>query len=156
MALRRRDILQIRDSAIIDPNIEIIKNPALTQLYNAIKFSGTNKKKLGIGFFNAVTAPMHAVIRDRITQVETKIETEPLANYNIIVLDQAFRGQSYLTSPIPMSCEVEMGGMPMLPALDLALYDKKNSHALNATFRYSKIWEIEPYDGFNAGLKFAK
>ncbi|MES1219181.1 MAG: DUF5916 domain-containing protein, partial [Bacteroidota bacterium] len=52
----------IQDSAFINPDIEIIKNPSVTQLYNAIKFSGRTKKKLGIGFFNAVTAPMNAVI----------------------------------------------------------------------------------------------
>ena len=46
------------------PNIEIIKKPARTQLYNAIKFSGRTKKKLGIGFFNAIAAPMHATIRE--------------------------------------------------------------------------------------------
>jgi len=58
------DVLGIADA---DPNIEIVKNPSRTQLYNAIKFSGRTKKKLGIGIFNAVTAPIHAIIRDRTT-----------------------------------------------------------------------------------------
>lgn len=39
------------DSADTDPNIEIIKNPSSTQLYNAIKLSGRNRKKFGIGIF---------------------------------------------------------------------------------------------------------
>ena len=80
-----------------DPNLEIVKNPSSTQLYNAVKFSGRTKKKLGIGIFNAVTAPMKAVLRNKISGQETSIETEPLANYNILVLDQAFKGRSSLT-----------------------------------------------------------
>ena len=139
-----------------DPNIEIVKNPALTQLYNAIKFSGRTEKKLGIGFFNAVTAPMHAIIRNKTTGKETKIETEPLANYNIIVLDQAFKGQSYLTFTNTNVMRNGKGRDANVTGLDLALYNKKNSHELNATVRYSKIWETNPYDGFNTTLRYGK
>jgi hypothetical protein len=146
----------IRDSADKDRNIEIVKNPALTQLYNAIKFSGRTEKKLGIGFFNSVTAPMHAIIRDKTSGVETRIETEPLANYNILVLDQAFRGQSYLTFTNTNVMRSGNGRDANVTGLDLALYNKKNTQAVSATVRYSKIWETNPYDGFNAGLKYGK
>ena len=80
-----------------DPNLEIIRNPGRTQLYNALKLSGRTKKKLGIGIFNAVGAPMYATVRNRSTGERTRINTEVLTNYNIIVLDQALRGRSYLT-----------------------------------------------------------
>ena len=80
-----------------DPNMEIVKNPGRTQLYNAIKFSGRTPKKLGIGFFNAISAPMHAIVRDKTTGDERKIQTESLTNYNILVLDQALKGRSYVT-----------------------------------------------------------
>ena len=56
----------------VDPNIEILKNPARTQLYNGLKFSGRTKKKLGIGVFNAITAPMYATIRDKTTGDKNK------------------------------------------------------------------------------------
>src|SRR5206468_2831950 len=36
---------KVLDSANNDPDIEIIKNPAKTQLYNAIKFSGRTEHK---------------------------------------------------------------------------------------------------------------
>lgn len=74
---------------------EIIKNPSVTQLYNGAKFSGRNKQKLGIGIFNALTAPMDAKIRNKITGKDSVIRTEPLANYNIIVIDQALKGRSF-------------------------------------------------------------
>ncbi len=146
----------ILDSAGNDPNIEIVKNPAKTQLYNAIKFSGRTQHKLGIGVFNAVTAPMHAIIRDKATAKETTIETEPLANYNIIVLDQAFKGRSYLTFTNTNVMRNGNGRDDNVSAFDVALYDKKNTHTINGTVRYSKIWGIKNYDGFNTTLKMGK
>ncbi len=146
----------IIDSADADPNIEIIKNPTSTQLYNAIKFSGRTQKKLGIGLFNAVTAPMHAIIRDKTTGKQTTIETEPLANYNILVLDQAFQGRSYLTFTNTDVMRSGNGRDANVTALDLALYDNKNKYGVNGTVRYSKIWGMNPYDGFNTTLRAGK
>ncbi len=147
------DVKFIPDS---DPNMEVIKNPASTQLYNGIKFSGRNRKKLGIGIFNAITAPMYAVVRDKTTKEETKIQTEPLANYNIFVLDQAFGGRSYLTFTNTNVIREGLARDANVSALDVALYNKKNTHALNGTVRYSKIWGMDPYDGFNTSLQFGK
>ncbi len=139
-----------------DPNIEIVKNPAKTQLYNAIKFSGRTKKKLGIAVFNAITAPMHAVLRNKITGNETTIETEPVANYNIIVLDQAFKGRSYLTFTNTNVLRSGNGRDANVTALDMALYGYENIHALKGTIRYSKIWGLDSYDGYNATLQYSK
>jgi hypothetical protein len=36
------------------------------------------------------------------------------------------------------------------------LYNKKGSHVLQGKARYSKIWQTNPYDGFNTTLRFAK
>jgi hypothetical protein len=80
-----------------NPNLELISNPGITQLYNATKFSGRNKSKLGIGIFNAVAAQMNAEVLDKTTGKINKIESEPLTNYNIIVLDQALKGRSSIT-----------------------------------------------------------
>ncbi|HPG10889.1 MAG TPA: DUF5916 domain-containing protein [Chitinophagaceae bacterium] len=139
-----------------NPNLELIKNPARTQLYNAIKFSGRTKKKLGIGIFNAATAPMHARIKDNSTDVETKIETEPLSNYNIIVLDQAFKGRSYVTLTNTNVIRNGSARDANVTAVDFSLFDKSNTYRTNGTIRYSKIWGMDPYDGYNATLRFGK
>jgi hypothetical protein len=140
-----------------DQNLQIIKNPTVTQLYNAIKFSGRTKNKLGIGVFNAVGAAMNAVVRDKTTGDETKILTEPLTNYNILVLDQALKGRSYLTFT---NTNVIREGSEQrdanVSALDLSLYDNSNRYNLKASSRYSKIFGPNPYDGFNTVLRAGK
>lgn len=67
----------VKALANADPNINIVKNPARTNLYNAIKFSGRTNNKLGIGIFNAIGSPMYAVVHDKTTGDRTKIQTEP-------------------------------------------------------------------------------
>jgi len=139
-----------------DPDLEIVKNPTSTQLYNAVKFSGRTKNKLGIGIFNAVTAPMKAVLRNKISGQETSIETEPLANYNILVLDQAFKGRSSLTFTNTNVMRNGAARDANVSAIDFALYDKRNLHALQGTARYSKIWSANGYDGYNTTLRYGK
>ncbi|MFA5299138.1 MAG: DUF5916 domain-containing protein [Lutibacter sp.] len=75
-------------------NEEIIDNPNKVNMLNAIKVSGRTKKGLGIGFFNAVTEKTSAKIKNTSTQEIRKIVTEPLANYNVLVLDQQFNKNS--------------------------------------------------------------
>jgi len=146
----------VRSMVDADPNLEIIKNPSVTQLYNAIKFSGRTDQKLGIGVFNAITAPMHAKIRDRTTGEITKIETEPLSNYNTLVFDQVLKGRSYITFTNTNVLRNGAARDANVSAFDFALYNKKSTYLLQGTARYSKIWSTSPYDGFNTMVRFAK
>jgi hypothetical protein len=146
----------IETEAENDPNLEIIKNPASTQLYNAIKFSGRTKKKLGIGVFNAITAPMHAVVRNTVTGEKTEYETEPLTNYNIVVLDQALKGRSSLTFTNTSVLRSNNGRDANVTGLDISLYDKSNVFIIKAKGRYSRIFTNDSYDGFNTSLRLGK
>jgi len=71
----------------------LVKNPTETKLINATKISGRTRKKLGIGFFNAITNPQYATIETNAKE-QYKIETNPLTNYNVLVLDQAMKNNS--------------------------------------------------------------
>ena len=76
---------------------EIIKeNQEETQLINATKISGRTNGKLGIGVLNALTAPAYAILEN--TSGETRsIETEPMTNYNVLVLDQSMKNNSFIS-----------------------------------------------------------
>jgi hypothetical protein len=137
-------------------NWEIIKNPSSTQLYNATKFSGRNKNKLGIGIFNAVEAPVDAKIRNKVSGKDSSISTSQLTNYNIIVFDQVLKGRSSITFTNTNVLRNAEGRDANVSALDLALYNKTNTYAFNGTARYSKIWGTNAYDGYNTTLKYGK
>lgn len=76
---------------------EIIKNdPREGKLINATKISGRTGKGLGIGVFNAVTNRAFTTVANAVGQ-ERLIETQPLTNYSILVLDQSLKNNSSVT-----------------------------------------------------------
>ncbi|MBI5857542.1 MAG: carbohydrate binding family 9 domain-containing protein [Sphingobacteriales bacterium] len=146
----------VKDFVANNSDWEIIKNPSVTQLYNGTKFSGRTKKKLGIGIFNALAAPMEAKLRNIITGKDSVIRTEEITNYNIFVLDQALKGRSYVTFTNTNVLRNGNGRDANVTAIDVALYNKRNSHSFKGTARYSKIWNANGYDGYNTTLSYGK
>jgi len=130
-----------------DSGYEIIKNPVLTQLYNGTKFSGRTKKKLGIGVFNAVTAPMYAEFKDK-NGGKFEMLTEPMANYNIFVLDQALKGRSFITFTNTNVIRNGAARDGNVTGIDISLYDKKNIYHTRTNFRYSTVTGVNAHDGF--------
>lgn len=74
----------------------LLKNPGESRLYNATKISGRTKSNLGVGVFNAVTRPIYAEAEGDEGR-HRKLLTQPLTNYNIVVLDQALPHNSYVS-----------------------------------------------------------
>jgi hypothetical protein len=146
----------VKEMVDADPNLELIKNPGRAQLYNALKFSGRTQKKLGIGIFNAVGAPMYASVQDKTSGERTKLLTEPLTNYNIFVLDQALNGPSYVTFTNTNVIRNGMAADANVSGLDFNLYDKKNKFNLLGFGHYSKIFATNTYDGYNTRLRMGK
>lgn len=78
-------------------NEKIATFPASVDLINAFKISGRTGRNLGIGVFNAITERTIADIRNTQTLETRKELVEPLANYNILVLDQRFGDNSSIS-----------------------------------------------------------
>ncbi len=146
----------VEDMAAADPNLEIVRNPGRTQLYNAIKLSGRTPSKLGIGFFNAVGAPMYATLKDKTTGEKQRVKTEALTNYNIIVLDQALKGRSFVTFTNTNVWRQGAARDANVSGLDFSFFDKKNLFNVRGNLHYSKVFSTTDYDGFNSSLRVGK
>jgi hypothetical protein len=79
---------------VLDSNEVLTENPNTTRLINVAKVSGRNKKGLGIGVMNALTAASNAVITNTLTGATREYETSPLVNYNIISIDKNLKNNS--------------------------------------------------------------
>ena len=123
-----------------NPNYKIDKNPGITRLYNGTKFSGRNKNNLGIGIFNAVTVPMYAKITNLNTGADSSILTEPLTNYNILVLDQALKNRSTISFTNTNVLRKSNSRNANVSSIDLSLFDKKNNYNFSFAGKYSTIW----------------
>jgi putative ubiquitin-RnfH superfamily antitoxin RatB of RatAB toxin-antitoxin module len=136
---------------------QLIKNPSVTRLYNAVKFSGRTAGNLGIGVFNGVTENVKATLRNRGTGKDSTVITQPLTNYNIIVFDQALKNRSYITFT---NTNVLRNGQERdanVTALDVALYNKANRYGLVVRPRYSLVYDGPGrYNGFANYLETGK
>lgn len=70
---------------------EIIDNPETSKLLNAFKISGRTTRDVGIGVFNAIEGRSYATIREAEDDGTYKVQTDPLSNYNIFVLEKNFK-----------------------------------------------------------------
>lgn len=77
----------------LDDN-ETIDRPSEVKVLNALKISGRTKDGWGIGLFNAITETTNAKITNEDTGKTREAVVEPFTNYNILVVDKQFRGNS--------------------------------------------------------------
>jgi hypothetical protein len=139
-----------------NPNYEVIENPAVTNLYNAVKFSGRTKNKLGLGFFNAIGQRELALLRDKNSGKDSTIVTEPLANYNIIVIDQALKNRSYVTFTNTNVIRESVNRDANVSSVDFSFFDKQNTFNVRGATRYSKIFGDYGYNGYSTLLRVGK
>lgn len=147
----------VLDFARSNPEYAINKNPGITRLYNATKLSGRTKNNIGIGVFNAITAPMNARLTNNITKQDTTILTEPLTNYNVFVFDKALKNRSSYTITNTNVLRKDNNRNANVTGVDLSLFDKKNNCNFSASLKYSNIWgNVEKYDGYKAEMNAGK
>lgn len=139
---------------------EIIENyPDKINLVNALKISGRTKKGLGIGFLNAITEKTDITLKDTITNARRSQTVEPLANYNILTLDQRFNKNSsvsFINTNVMRNQEFRDANVS---ALVFDLNTKKNTFNLSGDFKYSFVNEyqdLENRNGYNTSLSFAE
>lgn len=78
-------------------NERIVANPSQVQLLNASKISGRNSKGLAIAVLNAITKQNESIIEDTMTHMKRNIISEPLTNYNIVIVDQSIKNGGSFT-----------------------------------------------------------
>lgn len=141
-------------------NEKIIKNPVESKLINASKISGRTQKGLGIGLLNAITKPQHAIIENTSSKEQRNIETDPLTNYNIFVLDQTLKNNSSISL---INTNVMRSGHDYDANVTAGLFnlnDKKNTWNVSGKLAYSQLLGYLPEgknkNGYNHNLSFGK
>lgn len=138
-------------SSIIQPGEVILNSPSESRLINASKISGRTSKGLGIGFFNAVTNRAFATIRHN-SGTERMVETQPLTNYNILILDQTLKNNSSVTF---LNTNVLRQGSAYdanVSAFLFTLNDKKNKYGVSGAGKLSSLGNKN--GGDNTGFSY--
>jgi hypothetical protein len=141
----------------LDSNEVVTRNPATTRLYNAAKFSGRTKSKTGIGLFNAVSAPTNAVVQDTVAGSERKIQTAPLTNYNVVVVDQALKNNAYLSLVNTNVTRMENSYNANVSSVLFKVSDKANRYGVSGSTDVSQLFNQSSTDvGYRGLLNFGK
>lgn len=116
----------------------VAENPGQSKLINATKVSGRTQKGLGIGVLNAITKPQYAIIEDA-SKNTRKFQTDPLTNYNVLVLDQTLKHNSSISL---VNTNVWRSGNDYDANVTSALFDlnnKKNTYNVGGNVSFSNI-----------------
>ncbi len=141
----------------LNENEIITESPSTAQLLNASKISGRTKKGLGIGLFNAITAKTYATIEDTISTESRKELTEPLTNYNVLVLDKILKNNSFITFTNTNVSRKNGGRNANVEKLQAQIGSKDNSYTIYGDIAFSHIKENESStDGFASYLSIQK
>lgn len=138
---------------------EFVKtNPKQVKLLNATKISGRTQKGLGVGFLNAITKPQHAIIENSSKGTQRKYETDPLTNYNVMVLDQTLKNNSSISL---VNTNVWRSGKDYDANVTSALFDlnnKKNSWNVGGNVSISNLFGAnnKTITGYAHSLYFGK
>lgn len=121
---------------------QIIENPQQTNLLNATKISGRNNNGLGMGFFNATAGRMQAIVENGEGE-RREIETNPVTNYNIFVLDQNLKNNSYINF---INTTVVRSGSAYdanVTGMGFSLNNRSNTYAFEGRAALSQLYRPE-------------
>ncbi|TSA24219.1 MAG: hydrolase, partial [Bacteroidetes bacterium] len=125
---RPDDYDQVYDQ--LDSNEVVKENPMQTRLINATKVSGRTNKGLGIGVFNGMSANTWATIEDTITGDTRRILTQGFTNYNMLVLDQALKNNSYFSVLNTNLYRADNGYCANVSGIDFKFANRKYTYAV--------------------------
>lgn len=135
----------------LKPGEVLKKNPTNSKLLNALKLSGRTDNGLGLGIFNAITGNTYAEIEG--PDADRKILTEPLTNFNILVVDKQWKNNA---SAYFINTNVTRNGSyydANVTGFGYSIANKKNSYATDGSFSYTQQYSgdelFKDETGFN-------
>jgi len=137
---------------------EILSNPIESRIINATKVSGRTKNGLGIGFLNVLTNKSYAVVRNADGE-EREIQTAPIINYNVFVLDQSLKNNSYINLTNTNVNRSENYYDANVTGTNFRFSDKTNNYAIGGRANISHLYGFEDEGndtGFNTNIWMGK
>ena len=152
---------RIGDSPTLTPNVgeheQVLESPSNVQLLNASKISGRTSGGLGVGFFNAITETTYATIEDTLSGESREELVEPLSNYNVLVLDQVLKNNSFITFTNTNVTREGDTRDANVEKLQVQIGTPDNSYTFYGDVSFSHIFEDKDRnDGFGSFLMFEK
>ncbi len=125
----------------LSDNEEITDYPETAKVLNAIKVSGRTKKGLGLGVFNSFTERAEATIQNVISGDFREAVVAPFTNYNILVADQQFNGNSSVGIINTNTLREGSFRDANVTALTANINNKRNTYNIRGEIKSSTLFE---------------
>jgi hypothetical protein len=117
---------------------EIVNNnPIESQIINATKLTGKSKNGLSVGILNAMTSSTYATIKDTLNGQTRTYRTQPFTNYNVTVLDQTLKNNSFFSVINTNATMIGREFMSNVLGFQTKLANKQNTYAIFAKGGYA-------------------
>lgn len=130
----------------------VVENPMETMLINASKVSGRTGRGLGIGVFNAMTAPGRAVIQNVNTGDTRYHTTQPFTNYNLVVAEQTLPNNSFVSLVNTNVAGSAEGYTANVTGTEFRFFDNSNLYSVRGSGALSQ--QYYSADDNNFGYKY--
>jgi hypothetical protein len=127
----------------------------MTRIINATKISGRNSKGLGIGFFNAMTTNTYGELQNTEDNSTREILTQPFTNYNVSVIDQNLKNNSYFTFINTNYWQPSTGFCANVSGVESDLKNKSNNFSFLGRINISQKYYSGDSSGFGHQYLFA-
>ncbi|MDY0335003.1 MAG: DUF5916 domain-containing protein [Bacteroidales bacterium] len=135
----------------LQPGEMVTENPAKTRLLNATKISGRTGKGLGIGVFNAFSGQTTAIITDSLAN-QREIITQPFTNYNMVVLDQSMKHNSFLSFYNTNVYKGKAGTTANVTGAEFQFFNKPGEYSVDGRFNLSQ--KYHPSEAADLGYAY--
>lgn len=135
---------------------EVVSHPTTANLLNAVKFTGRNKKGLGLGVFNAITNKTYAKIRNIESGEEHDVQVDPLTNFSVAVVDQNLKNNSNINFTNTNVTRADGGKDANVSGLTVSMNDKSLKYRVRAFGSYSAVNQVNDEGKFvtTPGFKY--
>ena len=140
----------------LNENEQLTEVPASVPLINASKVSGRLKNGLGVGVFNGLTAQQQGTAINTDDDSERAVTISPISNYNVFVLDQNLKNNSFVTFTNTNVWRLGSFYDANVSALKTKLNSKSNDYFVDFDLKVSNIIDEETELGHSWGLETGK
>ena len=140
----------------LNENEQLTEVPTSVPLINASKVSGRLKNGLGVGVFNGLTAQQQGTAINTDDDSERAITISPMSNYNVFVLDQNLKNNSFVTFTNTNVWRLGSFYDANVSALKTKLNSTSNDYFVDFDLKVSNIIDEETELGHSWGLETGK
>lgn len=154
---RRIGSTQGLTSGSLSDNETVTFRPQAAQLINASKITGRTNSGLGIGLFNAITDRTTLEVEDEVTGATRQVEGDPMANFNVLVLDQNLKNNSSVTFTNTSVLRGKLADDANVTGLNFSLNDNNLNWRVRGFYGYSQVFSYDDETGdrqIKSGYKY--